>query len=266
MFFQPASIKRLPVAESPKKRHLLPRVWFERALEEYLAGRYDMAVGLSRQSVEAAIVQTGHVMGIHGPPETVLVRLGESGGILHDYNLLVSISDMCRGSCDELTARRALYTADLFIKHMDWRKRDHFVGLLRRLGAFLVDSIFVVPVSLLISFQILGHAGVFTDSFLEFLFMYLTVLGVWWAVQTTYFTLFEWLWGATPGKKLLGIKVVSEDLGRCDFMRAFTRNVFRMLDVLLLTDVFTILFFVIFYTRSTMKQRLGDYFAGTVVV
>ena len=48
-----------------------------------------------------------------------------------------------------------------------------------------------------------------------------TVLGM--AGLVAYFTLFEWLWGSTPGKRLLGLVVVTEDLAPCPAGAALTR-------------------------------------------
>lgn len=81
-----------------------------------------------------------------------------------------------------------------------------------------------------------------------------------------YFTLFELLWGATPGKRALGLRVRTLDGGRPGFMECFLRNLLRLLweapgigQVLLLADIVCV-------ELTEMEQRVGDLAAGTIVV
>lgn len=75
-----------------------------------------------------------------------------------------------------------------------------------------------------------------------------------------YFVIPEALWGVTPGKLALGIKVVRLDGGRCGLGPALVRNLFRAVDIQLCFLVG--LLFIVFSPRG---QRLGDRLAGTVV-
>jgi uncharacterized RDD family membrane protein YckC len=78
-----------------------------------------------------------------------------------------------------------------------------------------------------------------------------------------YFILFEWRWaGRTPGKRLLGIRVVRDGGFAVDFVSSVIRNTIRMIE-----------FFVGFYALSAVcallspqNRRLGDMAAGTLVV
>ncbi len=78
-----------------------------------------------------------------------------------------------------------------------------------------------------------------------------------------YFIIFEWRsQGSTPGKRLLGIRVVRDGGFPLDFTSAVVRNVVRILE-----------FAAGFYTISAiatllspMNRRLGDMAAGTIVV
>lgn len=76
-----------------------------------------------------------------------------------------------------------------------------------------------------------------------------------------YFILFEWLFGATPGKLLLGMRVVTTQGQPCGPVAAVIRAVLRLVDVL---------FFGIpayaSMSSSDLRQRLGDKAARTVVV
>lgn len=78
-----------------------------------------------------------------------------------------------------------------------------------------------------------------------------------------YFILFEWLWqGRTPGKRLLGIRVVRDGGFPVDFVSSVIRNVVRILEAGLgfyaVSAISTIL--------SPQNRRLGDMAAGTIVV
>jgi uncharacterized RDD family membrane protein YckC len=78
-----------------------------------------------------------------------------------------------------------------------------------------------------------------------------------------YFILFEWRWGGrTPGKRLLGIRVVRDGGFPVDFTSSVVRNVVRILEAGLgfyaVSAVVTLL--------SPLNQRLGDMAAGTLVV
>lgn len=78
-----------------------------------------------------------------------------------------------------------------------------------------------------------------------------------------YFILFEAFWnGQTPGKKLLGIRVVRDGGYPVDFGASFIRNLIRLGEVSLgfyaLSAVVSLL--------SAENKRLGDLAAGTLVV
>lgn len=77
-----------------------------------------------------------------------------------------------------------------------------------------------------------------------------------------YFTLLEWVLGATIGKLLFGLRVVDFYGGRPRLAQAFWRNVGRIADSL------PILYLVGFVVaiRNSPRQRLGDKLARTLVV
>jgi len=78
-----------------------------------------------------------------------------------------------------------------------------------------------------------------------------------------YFLLFEWLWlGQTPGKKLLGIRVIGWHGTRLTFSQAAIRNLVRLVDVL--PAGFGVGFLTAVCNRE--QRRLGDLAAGTLVV
>lgn len=88
------------------------------------------------------------------------------------------------------------------------------------------------------------------------------------AVFAGYFVIFEWLWnGQTPGKRLMKLRVIREDGRPVTFWESLARNLLRIF------DSFPMVAIIPFYSvglisvfASNRDQRVGDLFAGTVVV
>lgn len=84
---------------------------------------------------------------------------------------------------------------------------------------------------------------------------------------TGYFIFFEWLWeGQTPGKKLLKLRVIREDGRPVTLWEAVARNLLRIFDSFpgFFIPIYSVGLVVVFL--SGRDQRVGDIFAGTVVV
>ena len=82
-----------------------------------------------------------------------------------------------------------------------------------------------------------------------------------------YFIAFEWLWnGQTPGKRLLKLRVIREDGRPLTLWESIARNLLRIGDAVpgFVVPIYSIGLIVIFL--SSRDQRLGDVFAGTVVI
>jgi len=82
-----------------------------------------------------------------------------------------------------------------------------------------------------------------------------------------YFIVFEWLWnGQTPGKRMLKLRVIREDGRPLTLWEAIARNLLRICDAVpgFILPVYSVGLIVIFL--SSRDQRVGDIFAGTVVV
>lgn len=75
-----------------------------------------------------------------------------------------------------------------------------------------------------------------------------------------YFAVFEWLYGATPGKLILGMRVVQEDGRPCSLKSALIRGFLRLFDGFLFGAV------AYSFMSAPLYQRLGDKNAETVVV
>lgn len=82
-----------------------------------------------------------------------------------------------------------------------------------------------------------------------------------------YFIFFEWLWnGQTPGKRLLKLRVIRDDGRPITLWEALARNLLRIFDAVpgFVLPVYSVGLITIFL--SGRDQRIGDMFAGTVVV
>ncbi|MCI4354675.1 MAG: RDD family protein, partial [Thermoplasmata archaeon] len=133
-----------------------------------------------------------------------------------------------------------------------------YASLTSRLGAQLVDLVIVgllslfiaIPFGLLAAFSVLTTGGL---AWVGFLYGPLTLItfGLWIA----YFSFFESTSGQTPGKKALGVKVVSTiTLQPPDLGHALLRNLLRIVDWL---PALYLLGFLV-AAASTRSQRIGD--------
>ena len=90
-----------------------------------------------------------------------------------------------------------------------------------------------------------------------------TVVLVIFALFNGYFIAFEMLWnGQTPGKRLLGIRVVRDGGYAVELAGSVIRNLVRIVE-------FAVGFYclsVVTMVLSSENKRLGDYAAGTIVV
>jgi uncharacterized RDD family membrane protein YckC len=131
-------------------------------------------------------------------------------------------------------------------------------GLGVRYMAWLVDAACIV---------LLGFAGALLGGVLAVLgrpglgqgLMLVWVFALMWC----YFLLFEWLWhGQTPGKRLLGIRVIQARGTAVSFYQSAARNLVRIVDAL--PFFYGVGFLVAALNRE--NRRLGDLAADTLVV
>jgi len=131
-------------------------------------------------------------------------------------------------------------------------------GIGARSLAYLIDLPFIlllgfVGVLFTLPLAAAGRPGLF-GAVVQLLFFALT-----WA----YFLLFEWLWrGQTPGKRLMGLRVIQWRGTAIGFGQAAVRNLLRIVDALPL--VYGVGFAVAGCNRES--RRLGDLAADTLVV
>ncbi len=132
-------------------------------------------------------------------------------------------------------------------------------GLGSRGSARLLD---VIIQSIILLAVAVFFGLVFADSDIAEAVIAITAALISFVVLWGYDTLFETFnSGQTPGKRRLGIRVVSEAGGGLTFRMAAIRSIMRIVDegTLLLGALFSI-------ARSARSQRLGDMAAGTLVV
>lgn len=87
------------------------------------------------------------------------------------------------------------------------------------------------------------------------------------AVFSGYFVFFEWLWaGQTPGKRLMKLRVIREDGRPITLWEAVARNILRIFDAIpgFVVPIYSVGLITVF--MSGRDQRVGDMFAGTVVI
>jgi len=109
-------------------------------------------------------------------------------------------------------------------------------GVARRLGAFLLDDA-------LTDFVLMGLFAIAGLSIVKLSQdPTLTGLGSAFALKAFWFTVFETVWGGTPCKRLLGLRVTALDRKRAPFGRVLVRN---------------LVFFVMAYSGVTLAVALG---------
>lgn len=129
---------------------------------------------------------------------------------------------------------------------------DHFVQ---------VAVLFVVSLAIYIAgdFEILGEQFKEAPKWVQAGFVIFAFV-----VWNGYFALFETFWaGQTPGKRLMKLRVLREDGRPVTFWEAMVRNLLRIFDIqpVVFYSVGIVSVFV-----TPRDQRIGDLFAGTVVV
>ena len=87
-------------------------------------------------------------------------------------------------------------------------------------------------------------------------------LSLWLALGIGYHSLFEWRYGKTLGKYLVGIRAVSEDGSALSLQSSLVRNVARLVDFLPLYSLVGIVAILL----SDEDKRLGDRWAGSLVI
>ncbi len=139
----------------------------------------------------------------------------------------------------------------------DQKAQEYWV---ERLIAYIIDGIIVYVVLGLIT-VLVALPTLFTGgpAFFSAFFGGLAVL--WGLGFVLYFAVTESTWGASIGKRLFKLKVVSNSNSNPNFAEAFVRNLSKLYWLLLLLDVVVGL-----ATSKGYQQKYSDHFMGTTVV
>jgi uncharacterized RDD family membrane protein YckC len=133
-------------------------------------------------------------------------------------------------------------------------------GPFRRFPAFLIDLLIRTGILVAVYF-IVGMAGIFTSLF-----------GIAFAALAVFAFLLEWFYGAvfetwmngqTPGKWMMGIRVLSVDGQPINGIQAVMRNIIRTIDMF---PPPTSMVALVTMTLTKRYQRIGDLVSGTIVV
>jgi len=142
-----------------------------------------------------------------------------------------------------------------------------FASLARRAAAQIIDALFlggpVLAGYVLLMFPVFGVEEMFISTPLfPFAAFGLVFGGLFWVLVCLFlFSFSEGKWGGTPGKWILGIRVLGADLHPCGFGRALIRNLLKFVD-----GFFNFLVGVLIVALTENWQRVGDMAARTVVV
>jgi len=141
-------------------------------------------------------------------------------------------------------------------------------GPFRRLPAYLMDvfiriaAIALLGVAVLVTFGPIGLGGVAMGA----------MMLVWFVLDWFYGGLFEALWnGQTPGKRLMGIRVITVEGQPISGWQAILRNFLRMADAMPPIPIAFIpmpsyLLGLVSCSMNNRFQRLGDLASGTMVI
>jgi uncharacterized RDD family membrane protein YckC len=140
-----------------------------------------------------------------------------------------------------------------------------------RLIAYVIDSIITGVVASIIYYAILlpsltpKYYNVFIGNYYgsapiwAFWLLYPLILGI---IQIIYFVILEVYWGATLGKRILGMQVQLTKGGKVTIDKSFIRNISKILWPLVIIDWLI----AILTPGPDKRQKFTDRIAGTTVV
>ena len=174
-----------------------------------------------------------------------------------------------------MTNQTFIETEETLIIETPERVPLHFAlaSIGNRFLAVAIDHFIQYLTIVLISLAILSFAGLtsslFDGEFLQEMpkWTIAILIIVVFALFSGYFVFFEWLWnGQTPGKRLMKLRVIREDGRPITLWEALARNLLRIFDAVpgFVLPIYSIGLITIF--MNSRDQRIGDMFAGTVVV
>ena len=136
----------------------------------------------------------------------------------------------------------------------DPRLQEHWI---RRAVAYIIDSIIVGIATTIILAIIMLPVFIASPAAFFNIFSFPFAIGL---LSILYFPITETMYGATIGKSLLGLKVVTKTDAQPSFEKAFIRNISKIHWVILLLDIIGGL-----VTSTDLHQKYSDRIANTTV-
>jgi uncharacterized RDD family membrane protein YckC len=129
-----------------------------------------------------------------------------------------------------------------------------------RLIAYIIDGIIIFVVTVILGI-IAAIALVATGSLFLFGGLWIT-FGLFGLLSILYFIVLDVVWGATIGKRVMGLQVQTVKGARATFGQSFIRNISKINPLLIFLDWLI----AIVTTGPDKRQKLTDRWAGTTVV
>ena len=129
-----------------------------------------------------------------------------------------------------------------------------------RLIAYIIDAVIISVVSTIIGI-ILAAFTVLTGAFFLFVGygLFFFTFGL---LSLLYFIILDVAWGATIGKRLMGLQVQKVNGGTISIDKSFIRNISKIFPLLLFLDWLV----AVVTAGADRRQKLTDRWAGTTVV
>ncbi len=224
-------------------------------------GRWNEALEGSVNAVERELASVGtlikRITGARDQEEyssgQILYFLGFHPYVVRDYLKL-------KDDDPRKNPHRSLHTAKLLRRSIRVKISKRFTRTLLRVFAYLVDLFITTVPLVLMLFYVSINFDTPTQASISPYLLALIVLIV--SIQFIYFTILEWYFGTSIGKKIFGLEVVSDDYGDITFVQSAARNSGRYADMALLFYLVSL----VLITSGTENKRIGDHIAGTRVV
>jgi uncharacterized RDD family membrane protein YckC len=135
-----------------------------------------------------------------------------------------------------------------------------FSHWLIRLVAYIIDAIIISIVAEIIA-VIIGIAIILSGAFFLFVGfgLFFLTFGI---LSILYFIILDVYWGATIGKRVMGLEVQLVKGGRISLDKSFIRNISKIFIVFLFLDWLI----AVVTPGSDRRQKYSDRYAGTTVV
>lgn len=174
------------------------------------------------------------------------------------------MADMCDAQSVLAASEDPEEIASMYM--MSYMESLRRAGIVPRSVAFIIDYICSSICAFILTTPFLMFGSFFIgppgeQPVIPFTMQYFnTIMTLNLAVVFVYFVISEGFFGYTPGKRLLGLKVLRADGGKAGYREAIVRNISKVLVLAIIVDSLLI------PLRGIDKQRLFDKIAGTIVI